>query len=78
MPDSLPDEVRRIMADILEIDASAIGDDAEMGTIEQWDSGNHVSLVLALEGEFGVSFDVPEIEAMTSFPLIVSTLEKKK
>jgi acyl carrier protein len=77
MPDSLPDEVRRIIGDILEIDASAIGEDAEMGTIEQWDSGNHVSLVLALEEEFGVSFDVPEIEAMTSFPVIVSTLEKK-
>jgi acyl carrier protein len=45
--------------------------------IEQWDSGNHISLVLALEEEFGVSFEVSEIETMTSFADIVSTLENK-
>lgn len=78
MPDCLPGTVKRIMADILNIDPHSIRDGSEMETIEQWDSGNHVSLVLALEEEFGVSFDVPEIEAMTSFAAIVSTLEKKR
>jgi acyl carrier protein len=77
MPDSLPDTVRRIMADILEIDVNSIDDDSEMGVVEQWDSGNHISLVLALEEEFGVSFEVSEIEAMTSFVDVVSTLEHK-
>lgn len=77
MSDSLPDAVRRIIADTLGIEQSSIGDDAEMGSIEQWDSGNHISLVLALEEEFAVSFDVPEIEAMTSFAEVVSTLEGK-
>jgi acyl carrier protein len=48
-----------------------------MGVVEQWDSGNHISLVLALEEEFGVSFEVSEIEAMTSFVDVVSTLEHK-
>jgi acyl carrier protein len=77
MPESLPDTVRRIMADILEIDVNSIDDDSEMGVVEQWDSGNHISLVLALEEEFGVSFEVSEIEAMTSFVDVVSTLEHK-
>jgi acyl carrier protein len=77
MADSVPDRVRRIMSDILNVDPSSIADDVEMKTIEQWDSGNHVSLVLALEEEFGVSFDVPEIDAMTSFAAIASTIEKK-
>jgi acyl carrier protein len=77
MSDSLPDAVRRIMADILAIDECRIDDGLEMGMVEQWDSANHVSLVLALEEEFGVSFDVSEIEAMTSFAEVVSTLERK-
>jgi acyl carrier protein len=77
MSDSLPDAVRRIMADILAIDERRIDDGLEMGIVEQWDSGNHVSLVLALEEEFGVSFEVSEIEAMTSFAEVVSTLERK-
>jgi acyl carrier protein len=77
MPDSLPDTVRRIMADVLELDEHAIDEHMEMGVVEQWDSGNHISLVLALEEEFDVSFEVAEIEAMTSFVDIVSTVESK-
>jgi acyl carrier protein len=77
MSDPLPDTVRRIMADILAIEERWIDDALEMGMVEQWDSGNHVSLVLALEEEFGVSFEVSEIEAMTSFAEVVSTLERK-
>ena len=77
MPDSLHDTVRRVMADIFELDPRAISDSAEMGSPEQWDSGNHVRLVLALEEEFGVSFEVSEIEAMTSFRAVVSTLGGK-
>jgi acyl carrier protein len=77
MSDSLPDAVRQIMADILAIDERRIDDGLEMGMVEQWDSANHVRLVLALEEEFGVSFEVSEIETMTSFAEIVSTLERK-
>ena len=77
MAGSVPDTVRRIMSDILNVSPGSIAANSEMKTIEQWDSGNHVSLVLALEEEFAVSFDVPEIEAMTSFAAIVSTIERK-
>ena len=66
------------MADIFELDARAISDSAEMGSPDQWDSGNHVRLVLALEEEFGVFFEVPEIEAMTSFRAVVSALGGKR
>jgi len=77
MSDSLPDTVSRIMADILELDEDSIDEDTEMGVVEQWDSGNHIRLILALEEEFYVSFEVSEIEAMTSFADIVSALERK-
>jgi acyl carrier protein len=77
MSEPLLNTVKRIMADILEVDERSINDATEMGVVEQWDSGNHIGLVLALEEEFGVSFEVSEIEAMTSFPDVVSTLERK-
>ena len=64
--------VRQVFAEILEIDAAAVGDATSMDTVEQWDSANHISLVLALEEEFGISFDVSEIEAMISFPDVVA------
>jgi acyl carrier protein len=37
----------------------------------------HLQLVLALEQEFGVAFEVEEIEAMQRFAVIVSLLEQR-
>ena len=77
MSDLLPNNVKNIMADVFEINRDSIADNWEMGNPDQWDSGNHVRLILALEEEFGVSFEVPEIEAMTSFKRLLATLEAK-
>ena len=35
-------------------------------TIDGWDSMNHLSLMLALEDEFGVSFDAEDIANLVS------------
>jgi acyl carrier protein len=77
MADSLQNVVRQIMGDVFATDPSSIDEKWRMGTIEQWDSGNHIILVLALEEEFGVSFDVSEIDTMVSFMDVVSTLKSK-
>lgn len=77
MPQQLPDTVKRIMADIFDVDIGAIGDNAAMDVLEEWDSGHHINLVFALEEEFGVAFEVSEIERITRFSEIVSVLQSK-
>jgi acyl carrier protein len=69
--------VRDILADILRLDAKEIGDDAHLGITPGWDSSNHISLVLSLEEEFGITLDAREIDAMQSFADVVSTIEAK-
>jgi acyl carrier protein len=65
------------MADVFEVDAGSITDQATSRSVDRWDSANHVRLVLALEEEFGVTFDVAEIESMVRFESVVETLERK-
>ncbi len=77
MADSITDIVKQVMADIFNIDAAAIDDDTEMDNVEKRDSANHVSLVLALEEEFSISFEISEIESMLTFYDIVTTVESK-
>ena len=48
-----------------------------MDNTEAWDSANHISMMLALEDEFGISFDVSEIESMTSYFDVVQTVAAK-
>lgn len=69
--------IRQVMADILGIDAAAIGAGTSMETVERWDSAAHISLVAALEEEFGTSLAVEEIEAMLSYRRIVEVLASR-
>ncbi len=67
MRDDAERRIKEIMADIFHLDADKISEETSMDNTEAWDSANHISFVLALEDEFSISFDVAEIEAMTSF-----------
>ena len=69
--------VKRVMADVLDLDVNAITDDTSMDNSPKWDSANHIQLVLALEEAFSISFDVTELESMVSFFDIVNVIQSK-
>ena len=73
----MEEQVRRILADVLDLDPHSIEYATAMDNTASWDSLNQVNLVTALEQEFGVAFDIGEIEAMLSFADIIEILEKK-
>jgi acyl carrier protein len=64
------DKLKRIVADVLEVEPGTIGPDFSMDTVEQWDSLRHLTLVLAIEDEFGISVPDEEAANITSWPLI--------
>ena len=69
--------IKRVMADVLDLDVNAITDDTSMDNSPKWDSANHIQLVLALEEAFSISFDVSELESMVSFFDIVNVIQSK-
>ena len=77
MQSTLEETIKHVMADILNLDVADIGDDTSMQNTDGWDSANHIQLVLALEQEFSISFDVAEFESMLSFADIVSVVQGK-
>jgi acyl carrier protein len=58
------------MATVLEVDAGSIGPGTDMDTVPSWDSLRHMTLVLALEEEFGVQIPDEDAGSITSYPLI--------
>ena len=46
------DVLKQVMATILKVDVSKIGNDSSMDNVPNWDSLHHINLVLALEEEF--------------------------
>ena len=59
--------IKDVMSIILNIEAARIEDDTSMDKTPGWDSANHINLILALEEEFSISFDVSEFELMSTY-----------
>ena len=70
--------VKSVMAEVFEIDEATIQDDASQKTVSEWDSLQHLNLMVELEDKFDVSFEPEEIGDMTTLAKIVETIEKMK
>ena len=73
----MEEQVKQLMADILNVDQHSIDGSTSKDSTASWDSLSHINLMVAIEQEFQVSFDVSEIESMLSYSDIVETLERK-
>lgn len=58
--------LRAILADVLGVDPSGVGDDTTADAVRGWDSVRHLQLVLAVESEFAVTFAPDEIPTLIS------------
>ena len=74
---AIEEQVKQILGDIFDLDPNSIDGATEKTRTANWDSLNHINMVVALEQEFNVSFDLSEIEAMVSFQDIVEIVERK-
>ena len=77
MAKNVEQTVKDLLAIVLNVDPAGIDDSTLMDNTPGWDSANHINLVLALEDEFSISFEVSEFELMTSFFDIVQVVSAK-
>lgn len=76
MPDIKP-AVVEIIAALFQLDPSTIGDECGPDVVEQWDSLQHLNLVLDLEQRFTVQLEPEEIARMQSVRSITDILSRK-
>jgi len=70
-------KLRQIMSNIFEIQEDGIIDKLSIETAENWDSLQHLNLILAIEEQFGISISEDKIIEMTSFVKIKRILRDK-
>lgn len=58
--------------DIVVVDATTADD------IEDWDSLEHINLIVAVEKKFGIKFTMPEITALKNVGEMVNLILEKK
>lgn len=73
---SMEEEVKSVVAQVMEVPVDLVNADSSPDTIATWDSLKHMNLVLALEQTFGVTFSEEQIAEMLNVGIIVLTLKE--
>jgi len=72
----MKDNIKQIIAQVLNIPVGEINDDASTQTITNWDSLNHMNIIFAIEEQLGITFEDDEIMNLTSLDKIVESTQK--
>ena len=72
------DTVTEVFREIFDDEDLIINPETNASTIDDWDSYNHINLIVALETRFEVSFTTKEIGSMTCVGDLLSLLDDKR
>ena len=64
-----------VVARVFGVPRHSVTDQTSNTTLEAWDSLNHVTLIMELESEYGVSFSAEETLTMTNVGTIKQVLQ---
>jgi acyl carrier protein len=69
--------IASLLADVLEVDKVKLTEATTADQIEDWDSINHVRLLIAIEREFGFEFASNEATGLRNVGALVSMIKSK-
>ena len=58
------ERLNEVFRDVFDDDSIEVNEDTTANDIEDWDSLNHITLIDAVESEFGVHFTMGEVSGM--------------
>jgi acyl carrier protein len=73
--DDVRNRVKAVLAREWRVAPETIGDDAALNHCPQWDSLGHITILLALQAEFGFELTADTIQQLVSLPRIVEHLQ---
>ena len=71
------DQLTPVFQDVLETPDLVLTPQLTAAEVPEWDSFNHINLVVAIEAHFGVKFQTAELESLQSVGQLVALLEQK-
>ena len=70
--------VQQVFHQVFEDSTLVISEKTKADDVPSWDSITHISLILALEEEFGIEFSSEEVTSMTCVGDLFAVLQKKQ
>jgi acyl carrier protein len=76
-PQQIQEKLSHIMRDVFDDDALVASPQLTADDVDEWDSLNHVRLILTVEREFGVKFAASEVTGLKNVGDLISLIGTK-
>ena len=73
---SMSEKIRKVMAKSLGVVEGSITENTTQEDIYEWDSINHIKMIVAFEREFDITIPDEQVANMISFRLIESVIQQ--
>ena len=71
------EKIQNIFRNVFDNSEMKIENSSNSSNVENWDSLNHINLVVAIQKEFRIKFDLKEIQSFKNVGEMVDLVEKK-
>jgi len=71
------EKVQDIFRDVFDDDSLVISDSTNSSDIEDWDSLEHIALVVSMEKEFDMKFDIKEVNKLENVGGMIDLIMSK-
>lgn len=75
---SMDQQIKRIIADVLNVDAAIVTEDLATGSIPEWDSVGNLAIISTIEQELGIEFPLEELFDLNSVKTIIDAVNRLK
>jgi len=75
--ESLLVKVSELLGEIVENDNLKLNADTKADDVKDWDSTNHVRLLVAIESEFAIRFETSEIGGLENVGQLIDLVQSK-
>ncbi len=73
---AIQEKVIQVLINIFQVSPNKISTETTSDNVENWDSMNHINMILALEQEFGIRYDEEQVVSMLSVEEIIDATEE--
>ena len=75
--EEIMEKVNGIFRDVFDDETLVITDSTNSDDIEDWDSLEHISLIISMEKELNMKFDIKEVNKLENVGQMVDMIKKK-